>query len=444
MECYLKPLLFGLKCLRYKDHKNAAWMKRDLTRMGPAYIKMGQFVGSRTDVFPKYITDELSDLHDNVSPVPFQDIQFMLQDIELDIESSPISSASIGQVYRAKLQNNPKAPPLVVKVKKPKVSEQVHEDLEALSNTVNVFKTLFPQNKMVLDLYNIVIQCKRSVYQELDFLRERDNLKALHAAFENTNIIVPRVVSQSSSDNVLVMEYVESQKLQKNKTDTTEIVKEIVSVALKHGVIHGDLHAGNIGDLGDGRYVLYDSGSVIYVDPQMIKDLFTGIMSRNVDTVVEKLLEYKMVFIDKEPEGREQLNRAVFYVIDYISHVDIKRLMEQIKTDVVLNTNQFYFHIDPDLFLLSRTMSLLEGTCKCVNDQFSYNDVILDMVMDMDMDYTILLQRALTDFQILTSPTVRPFGAPILAPPLTQQRSQFEFKDLITIILLLLNLLNNL
>lgn len=437
MECYLKPLLFGLKCLRYKERKNAAWMKRDLTRMGPAYIKMGQFVGSRTDIFPKYITDELSDLHDNVSPVPFEDIQFMLKDIELDIESSPMSSASIGQVYRAKMQNNPEAPPLVVKVQKPKVSEQIHEDLEALTNTVNVFKTLFPENKMVLDMYNIVVQCKRSVYQELDFVRERDNLKALRAAFENTSITVPRVVSQMSSENILVMEYVESQKLQKNKTDTTEIVKEIVSAALKHGVIHGDLHAGNIGDLGDGRYVLYDSGSVIYVDPQMINDLFTGIMSQNVDTVVEKLLEYKLVFIDKEPEGREQLSRAVFYVIDYINHVDIKRLMEQIKADAVLNTKQFYFHIDPDLFLLSRTLSLLEGTCKSVNDQFSYNDVILDMVMDMD--FTILLQRALTDFQRLTRPAL----AQPLAP-LKQQSSQFEFKDLITIILLLLNLISNL
>jgi ubiquinone biosynthesis protein len=416
-------------------------MKRELTRMGPAYIKMGQFVGSRTDVFPKYITDSLSELHDNVAPVPFEDIQFMLKDLELDVEETPLSSASIGQVYRAKLKSDTKAPPLVVKVQKPKVSEQVHEDLEALTNTVNVLKTLFPENKMVVDMYNIVVQCKRSVYQELDFVRERDNLKALWEAFENTSITIPRVVSQLSSGNILVMEYVESEKLQKNKTDTTEIVREIVSAALKHGVIHGDLHAGNIGDLGDG-YVLYDSGSVIYVDPRMINDLFIGIMSQNVNTVVEKLLEYKLVFIDKEPEGREQLNRAVFYVIDYINHMDIKRLIGHIKTDTVLNTKQFYFHIDPDLFLLSRTLSLLEGTCKSVNDQFSYNDVIIDMVMDMDIK--ILLQRALTDFQRMTRTSVQSTGRPEWTPTQPQNlKTQFEIKDLITIILLLLNLISN-
>ena len=439
MECYLKPLIFGLKCLRYKEQKNASWMKRELTRMGPAYIKMGQFVGSRTDVFPTYITEELSDLHDNVAPVPFEDIRFMLKDhmVDLDIEETPMSSASIGQVYRATLKTDPIAPPLVVKVQKPKVSEQVHEDLEALTNTVNIFKTLFPNNKMVLDMYNIVVQCKRSVYQELDFVRERDNLKALRAAFENTSITVPRVVSNMSSDRVLVMECVESQKLQKNETDTTKIVKEIVLAALKNGVIHGDLHAGNIGYIGDGRYVLYDSGSVIYVDPRMINDIFTGIMSQNVNTVVDKLLEYKLVFIDKEPEGREQLNRAVFYVIDYVNHTNINRLIEQIKADAVLNTKQFHFHIDPDLFLLSRTLSLLEGTCKSANDNFNYNDVILDMVMDMD--FTILLQRALTDFQRLTRPVA-------LQPPLQmslKQETQFELKDLIMIILLMLNLISN-
>lgn len=286
-------------------------------------------------------------------------------------------------------------------------------------------------------MYNIVVQCKRSVYQELDFVRERDNLKALRAAFENTSITVPRVVSNMSSDRVLVMECVESQKLQKNETDTTKIVKEIVLAALKNGVIHGDLHAGNIGYIGDGRYVLYDSGSVIYVDPRMINDIFTGIMSQNVNTVVDKLLEYKLVFIDKEPEGREQLNRAVFYVIDYVNHTDINRLIEQIKADSVLNTKQFHFHIDPDLFLLSRTLSLLEGTCKSANDNFNYNDVILDMVMDMD--FTILLQRALTDFQRLTRPVA-------LQPPLQmslKQETQFELKDLIMIILLMLNLISN-
>lgn len=437
MECYLKPWLFGLKCVRYKNEKNASWMKHELTHMGPAYIKIGQFVGSRTDVFPKYITQELSELHDNVAPVPFEDIRFMLKDLNLDIDEIPLSSASIGQVHRANVKDSYDTPPLVVKVQKPQVSEQMNNDLEALTNSMNVLKMLFPENKMVADMYNIVVQCKRSVYQELDFVSEKANLKALHTAFENTSITVPRVVGQISSENVLVMEYVESQKLQKNKTDTTKIVKEIVTGALKHGIIHGDLHAGNIGDLGDGNYVLYDSGSVIYMDPRMINDLFSGLMSQNVNMVVEKLLEYKLVVISKDPEGREQINRAVFYVIDYINHVNINRFMDQIKADAVLNTKQFHFHIDPDLFLLSRTLSLLEGTCKTVNDQFSYNDVILDMVMDID--FTILLQRALSDFQILTTPTPVPLQPPSLHPP----PRQFDILDFVKIILLVLNLISN-
>jgi predicted unusual protein kinase regulating ubiquinone biosynthesis (AarF/ABC1/UbiB family) len=207
-----------------------------------------------------------------------------------------------------------------------------------------------------------------------------------------------------STPRVILQEYVPSRRLD-TETNTTELVKAVCLSGLKHGVIHGDMHPGNIG-LVDRGFVLYDSGAIIYVDPEMIKDLFGGILTKNVNLVTEKLLDNQMVHVTKEPDGRVQLTRAVRYIVDYIDHVNVQKLLNQVRADPLLNTKILHFRIDPDLFLLSRTMSLLEGTCKSVNENFSYNDVIMDMITDTDvvmqyMSLSTLLQRGFLDIQRL-------------------------------------------
>jgi predicted unusual protein kinase regulating ubiquinone biosynthesis (AarF/ABC1/UbiB family) len=174
----------------------------------------------------------------------------------------------------------------------------------------------------------------------------------------------------------------------------------------------------------------------------MIKDLFTGILSKNTNMVMTKLLENNLVYVTREPEGSVQLNHAVRYIIDYIDHVNVQKLIAQVKSDPVLNTTYLHFRIDPDLFLLSRTMSLLEGTCKHVNTEFSYNDILLDMLTDTDvlleyMDMTALLQRGLSDIQRMQQQQV---GEPALPDTSVLEKNTKVFESLI-VLLLFLNLI---
>lgn len=438
MECYLKPLVFGIKFAR--SNKNVSWISRDVSKMGPAYIKVGQFVAARTDVFPKHVTSALSDLHDNVPPEPFESIATILQkecDLEqfLNIDETPLSCASIGQVHRCVLKDYPDVP-MVLKVQKPGVPEQVRSDFEALTNIIECMQWILPRNRMITDLYNIVEQCKRSVYRELDFENERKNIKALRDAFRDTPIMVPRVVGSMSTSRVLILEYLPSDNLEQR--DTTELVKTIFMAGLRSGVVHGDMHPGNIGKTDQGRYVMYDSGAVIYMNPQMIKELFSGIISKNVDTVYNQLVENQLVHVTREPEGTAQLRRAIKYIIEYIEHVNVKTLVSKIRDDPLLNTGRLHFCIDPDLFLLSRTMSLLEGTCKSVNPNFSYNDVMVDMLTDTDvwssyMDIPAILQRGWIDLQQLSA------GEETTYAP--EPVSNTNARDMIVILLLFLNLI---
>jgi predicted unusual protein kinase regulating ubiquinone biosynthesis (AarF/ABC1/UbiB family) len=393
-------------------------MKTDIMKMGPAYIKIGQFVAAREDIFPEYITSELSELHDNVGPIGFELIKQTIEeeyktdlhDLFLTVNNIALSAASIGQVHTATLVEYPNLP-LVIKVQKPEVREQFQNDFVALQIIINALNTCFPKNQTYKDLYNIVVQCEQAVYKELDYTNEVNNLKQMRRVFRDTDVTVPRVISKMSTNKVIVMEYVKSSKMNDTHVDKKDasirLMKSTVMCGMKHGLIHGDLHPGNIGVLEKNRFVLYDCGLVVHIKPGVLREVFSAILSKNNERFIKALLDNKLVYIDEEPIGNIQLNRVVRYVMEYLDDVDIDIFFNKIQTDTLLNSGMMKFHIDPDMFLISRTMSLLEGTCKSVNPEFSYNDIIMEMVTDPELvaeyvDVEVILKKALLDIQKLT------------------------------------------
>jgi predicted unusual protein kinase regulating ubiquinone biosynthesis (AarF/ABC1/UbiB family) len=406
-HAFVKPLYFGLKLARHYRSRDVTWMKRDIIRMGPAYVKIGQFVAARTDVFPKYITDELSDLHDNVTPIEYDIVhQLLMRENALDlfetVEQTPLSTASIGQVHIATLKEHPDVP-VVLKIQKPNVREEFERDFEALDKGIRFLLFIAPRYRVLKDMYAIVEQSKRSVFQELDFENERQNLNTMRRAFENTgtNVRVPRVVGRMCTKRLLVMEYVPARRIRKGD-DMSALTKAIVVTGMKHGIIHGDLHPGNVGVCSEESFVLFDCGAVIQFEPALVKALFSSFITKNSRTILNVVLTNKLVYIDREPRGRIQLERAIEYVLSYLDDVDIQRFFTQIKTDPLLGNSQLDFHIDPDMFLLSRTITLLEGTCKEYQEQFTYNDVLFSMISDLNVlsqyiDVDVIIQRGLID-----------------------------------------------
>lgn len=422
LKSFVKPVVFGTKLVRHlrfgSNRPQLSWMKTDIMKMGPAYIKIGQFVAAREDIFPEYITTELSELHDNVSPIDFDRIKQTIEEeyktdlheIFLTVNNIALSTASIGQVHIATLVEYPNLP-LVIKVQKPEVREQFHNDFVALQIIINALNAWFPYNRTYKDLYNIVVQCEQAVYNELDYTNEVNNLKQMRRAFQDTNVTVPRVISKMSTNKVILMEYVKSSKMNDNRVDkkdaSMQLMKSTVMCGMKHGLIHGDLHPGNIGVLETNRFVLYDCGLVVHIKRGVLREVFSAILSKNNERFIKALLDNELVYIDEEPIGTMQLNRVVRYVMEYLDDVDIDVFFNKIQTDTLLNSGMMKFHIDPDMFLISRTMSLLEGTCKSVNPDFSYNDIILEMVTDAELmaeyvDAEVILKKALIDIQKLT------------------------------------------
>ena len=420
----VKPIVFGVKLAnRWKsnsNHQNATWIRKELTHMGPAYIKLGQLIATRNDIFPTYLTNELELLYDKVNPVVFNDIRDVIEselnnkmhNLFVDFSEEPISSASIGQVHLATLQEYPNSP-VVVKVQRPNVAELFQHDFNVMINVTKFIKYIVPNNKQLSDIYDMIVQCQNSILKELDYVQEVHNTIKLRKSFTDTYITVPRVVKRLSTQKVIIMEYIPSKKLSTSTTNihyvTRTMVKNIMIVAMKHGIIHGDLHPGNVGITDDFRVVLYDCGLIIHVNNDVIRILFSCILTNDADRLMNTLVDNNLVYIDHEVIGRVQLRRIVEYVFEYVNTLNLNQFMINVQTDPMLCRNKLFFHIDTDLFLLSRTMALLEGTCKSIDSDFTYTDIILDMITDVSvineyLDISVLINKSMIDFARLSNP----------------------------------------
>lgn len=409
-----KPILFGVRLAsrwnRYNIYQNSKWIKHQLIHMGPAYVKMGQLVATRSDLFPEAITEELSSLHDKVPPCAFQDVrQVVEEDLGLpidvlftDFSEECLSSASIGQIHTATLKEFPDIR-LAVKIQRPNIAQEFTHDMDSIVMFARLASLIVPNNKEMRDLYNVLLESRRFIENELDFESELKNIQAMRKAFEDDPFVtIPRTMQKVSTKRVLALEYIDSKDF-KDVTDpetvTRRLVKSIVMASLKHGVVHGDLHPGNLGVLSNG-VVLYDFGLVLSINPEIVKTLMTAVITNNEDMLLDALLTNNLVYLDEPVVGRIQLRRMIGYVIEYINTIDFNQLIENISNDITLQSNKLCFHVDSKLFLLSRTMTLLEGTCKSVDASFMYTDVVFDMMFETDyLDAELMMTKGVSDIQ---------------------------------------------
>ena len=421
---FLKPVVFSVRLAtrwnRYTPKQNGSWIKKELISMGPAYIKMGQLVASRSDVFPEAIISELSSLHDMVPPCSYdqiesiieEELQSTISDLFLEFSASALNSASIGQVHSAVLKEFPLTK-IAVKVQRPFVKDCFDADVGSMIRFSGFLTKVLPRNKELQDMHDVILQSRAMIEEELDFSRECENLNTLRKAFSDDELIViPRTIKKYSTKRVLLMEYIESVRLS-NTVDpngiTRKLMKSIVSGALRHGLIHGDLHPGNVGLIfpeSNQKIVLYDCGLLLQIDQSVVRALLSSVLVQDAELLIQTLLEHKLVYIDKEVTGMNQLKRMVLYVICYVDNLSVNALITSISLDPVLNSGKLDFHIDSKLFLLSRTLTLLEGTCKGANKDFAYTDTIVDLVTDFSIisqyiDPRVLLEKSVIDFKKL-------------------------------------------
>lgn len=257
-----------------KDLPFPAQLRRRLEILGPTYIKLGQVLSLREDLFPTAITDELKNLLDRLPAVPLDRVKEI---VEADlgrpvvamyswIDPNPLGSASIGQVHRARTVDGDD---VVLKIVKPGNREILKRDtilLNLLGRFLQTFLERF-QPRRVLREFTDYTQ------RELDLRREADNAETFAANFRDTpDVVFPKIYREYSGRDVLTMEFLDGIKptspdAQSLTDDQRDKLLDLGALAIirmlyKDGFFHADLHPGNLLILPGARVGFIDLGMV--------------------------------------------------------------------------------------------------------------------------------------------------------------------------------------
>ncbi|MDB5558317.1 MAG: transporter [Enterovirga sp.] len=252
-------------------------VRRAIEALGPTFIKLGQILASRTDLLPPAWTDELSKLHSQVVPLPWEQMAPQLElalggppeDVFAEFDRTPIASASIAQVYKARLATGES---VIVKVLRPGLRRIIDADLRLIGHATSLVERQWPE----LSRYKPQEQLKQlatGIAGELDLMSEGTNCELLASIFpDSPDVVFPRIIWNQTSDQVLVQEFIDgvppTDKAQVRAAglDPAALAQTITTaflhMALVEGVFHADPHPGNLLALPGNRVAFIDFGLV--------------------------------------------------------------------------------------------------------------------------------------------------------------------------------------
>lgn len=260
------------------DYTTARAVRLAFEDLGPAYIKFGQMIASSPTAFSKATTEEFARCLDSVRPISLAQMRRILREDLGDLADSafeqidevPLASASIAQVHAGVLRTGMA---VVIKVQRPGIAARIEQDLALMGLVARIAMRFNPLLRRA-NLLGIVDDFRRTIREELNFILEADNIEQFNALLERENLLglarAPHVQRELTTTRVLTMERFFGVRID-NKEGVEQRVDDVVDMLratsevfwtciFLGGFFHGDIHAGNIMVLDDGRLGYLDFG----------------------------------------------------------------------------------------------------------------------------------------------------------------------------------------
>jgi ubiquinone biosynthesis protein len=366
---------------RQKQASRGERLRLALEELGPIFVKFGQAVSTRRDLLPEDIATELAKLQDRVPPFDGRVARETVEraygkpvsEVFESFDETPLAAASIAQVHVAKLRGGPE---VIVKVLRPGMNEVITRDVEVLHAIAELaFRNSAEARR--LRVTEIVDEYEKTIFDELDLMREAANAAQLKRNFAGSDILyVPSVYYDHCRVNVMVMERIhgvqisDMDTLRKAGTNIRFLAESGVKIfftqVFRHNFFHADMHPGNIFVLIDDpshpRYAAIDFGIVGTLDlrdQHYLAENFMAVFDRNYRRVAELHVESGWV----PPQTRvDEMESAVRTVCEPI----FNRPLKDISFGMVLLrlfdiSRRFDMRIQPQLILLQKTLLNIEG-----------------------------------------------------------------------------------
>ncbi len=352
-----------------------------LEDLGPIFVKFGQMLSTRRDLMPDDIALELAKLQDRVPPFPGEQARTIIEKaygqsldtMFAEFSTEPLASASIAQVHAARLLNGRE---VVVKVLRPAIEKVIRRDIELLYIVASLAQRYWKEGRRLRPL-EVVGEYEKTIFDELDLVREAANASQLRHNFQDSPILyVPEVFWSETRRNVLVMERIygipvgDVAELRRRGVNMQKLSERGVVVfftqVFRDSFFHADMHPGNIfvnaENPDDPRYIAVDFGIIGTLSPtdqHYLAENFLAFFHRDYRRVAELHIESGWVPAETRVDEFESAIRTV-------SEPIFDRPLKDISFGGFLLTlfqtaRRFNMEVQPQLVLLQKTLLNIEG-----------------------------------------------------------------------------------
>ncbi|OAH59401.1 hypothetical protein AWH48_14775 [Domibacillus aminovorans] len=372
-------------------------LRRALEELGPTFIKLGQFLSTRTDLLPPSWTDPLSKLQSGAPVVPFDEIKKIveseagqpLDDWLIYMEEVPIGAASIGQVHRAALKDGTE---VAIKVRRPGIEPIIRNDMSILRQLANLAERNSELARQV-SLKAIIDDFVSSLRREMDYRMEATESAGMRETIKEKYVYVPLIYPECSTEQMLVMEYMDGKPLHgeviagMDIKERQELAQSLSETVLRQvfidGVFHADPHPGNLLLLKDGRLCLIDFGNTGRLSDEMrhlLSDSLFALADRDAAALSMLVLEMG----SRKPVDRRMLQRDISrwmagYMDIELADVEMGTMLQELFT--VAGSHSI--SIPKDFVQVGQAFLKVEQTVIALDPGSSLSGMVRDMSLEV-------------------------------------------------------------
>ena len=388
--------------LKRNERKRAVQLRKLLTNLGPAYIKIGQALSTRPDLVPPQYLDELTSLQDQLPPFPNkvalhyieQELGATAAEVYGEISPNPVAAASLGQVYKGKLKTGEV---VAIKVQRPGLAQRITLDLYILRAIAQFITNRV--DRVRSDLVGIMDEFGARIFEEMDYTHEGENATRFAQLYGHLpNIYVPHIYPQYTARRVLTMEWINGTKLTNldvlaaQGIDATRLIEVGVQCSLRqlleHGFFHADPHPGNLLAMADGKLAYLDFGMMSEVKPYQRYGLIEAVVhmvNRDFEGLAGDYVQLEFLTPDTDlrpiiPALAEVFNNALGASV---AELNFKSITDEFSALMY----EYPFRVPAYYALIIRSLVTLEGIAINVDPEFKV----------LSKAYPYVAKRLLTD-----------------------------------------------
>ena len=365
-------------------------LRRTLEDLGPTFVKFGQLLSTRSDVIPEGILVELQRLQDTAAPIPLEAAQAVIErelgapvgKVFAALDPAPLGSASIGQVYEARLHGGER---VAVKVQRPDAQRRIEADLALMRDLAALLDARFG-DRIFIDVKELVAEFEGVIRRELDYEAEAQNARRFAINFAGTPVKTPRIFTELSTRRVLTMEFIEGTRFHdlrplllppaERRRVATMGAEAIFKMAFEDGFFHGDPHPGNLILTPQGELALLDFGMVGFMsrgDIEALSRLFIAVIQRDAAAVLRGL---EGLGVRYAPEVRASLVQELREFLYKYSGLSVGEVtLGQALSELISLVRRYRLSMPPVFPLLTKALVIAEALARSIDPTINVYEI---------------------------------------------------------------------